>query len=383
MKNEMKHFMILGFGMLLGFGISITANAASVTALSETGTVTSETLNVRSGPAKDEAAIGKLYQGDTVTITGETANGWYQIDYFSEEGYVSGNYVELGTGNANNEASGDSTSGGGGTQESLEDYEQYVPGDSQVDLFEQYKLIVIVAVMVIVVILIIITLHGIRKLDDDDDDDDDDYDNDYEDEEEYEDDEDADEYAQMPVRKRKKSSGIETDRRSQRHQETPNKKSRSGENANPRRTKKASNTTGKNTRNVENTVRKRNAAEEASAHRRVREEEVPHRRIPEEEPVRRRTGDAAARQVSSVRRTEQTPARKRVPTDTTELDIENFRVNVNPSFFEEEERSRKQINEPSIKQEPKESQEDLSEAMAKLEALQKEIEKIKKNTQGE
>ena len=115
----------------------MTVFAASVTELSETGTVTSETLNVRSGPSQDEKAIGKLYQGDTVTITGQADNGWYQIDYFNEEGYVSGKYVSIG---GSEEKSTSASTDENGTQESLEDYEKYVPGESQAtDLFAEYK----------------------------------------------------------------------------------------------------------------------------------------------------------------------------------------------------------------------------------------------------
>lgn len=51
-------------------------------------------LNVRPEPNTNQAAIGKLNEGDTVTILGESGN-WYQIEYNNGFGYVSKDYVSL------------------------------------------------------------------------------------------------------------------------------------------------------------------------------------------------------------------------------------------------------------------------------------------------
>lgn len=50
-------------------------------------------LNVRLGPDALYEAIGQLLVGDAVTVTGETSNGWYRIDYDGTVAYVSGDYL--------------------------------------------------------------------------------------------------------------------------------------------------------------------------------------------------------------------------------------------------------------------------------------------------
>ena len=51
-------------------------------------------LNVRPKPSTSEAAIGKLSEGETVVIIGETGN-WYEIEYNNSTAYVSKDYVTL------------------------------------------------------------------------------------------------------------------------------------------------------------------------------------------------------------------------------------------------------------------------------------------------
>lgn len=50
-------------------------------------------LNVRSGPSTDYASQGTLKYGQAVTVTGKTANNWYQIQYSGAVGYVRADYV--------------------------------------------------------------------------------------------------------------------------------------------------------------------------------------------------------------------------------------------------------------------------------------------------
>ena len=51
-------------------------------------------LNVRPKPSTSEAAIGKLSEGETVVIVGESGN-WYEIEYNNSTAYVSKDYVTL------------------------------------------------------------------------------------------------------------------------------------------------------------------------------------------------------------------------------------------------------------------------------------------------
>ena len=50
------------------------------------------TLNVRPQPNTNQAAIGKLTEGEAVTIVGESGN-WYEIEYNNSTGYVSKDYI--------------------------------------------------------------------------------------------------------------------------------------------------------------------------------------------------------------------------------------------------------------------------------------------------
>lgn len=59
----------------------------------ETGVITAESLNVRTGPGTSYESIGYLHNGDKVTILGES-NGWYKINYNGQEAWVSGKYVD-------------------------------------------------------------------------------------------------------------------------------------------------------------------------------------------------------------------------------------------------------------------------------------------------
>lgn len=50
-------------------------------------------VNVRSGPGTDYGVQGTLSTNDDVYVTGKTENGWYQIEYKGDTGYVSGTYL--------------------------------------------------------------------------------------------------------------------------------------------------------------------------------------------------------------------------------------------------------------------------------------------------
>lgn len=169
----------------------VHASQLEGSATKETGKITTESLNVRSGPGKNYDAIGKVYSSETVTVIG-SEDGWYRIDYNGTEGYVSAKYVDL------EEASGEEANSSSleQTKSENEDGEE----DEVVSPLLQYKIPIIVLVILVVVAVMIITLRSIQKLDEDDEEDEydeeeDEYDDDEYDEEEYDEDEyDEDEY---------------------------------------------------------------------------------------------------------------------------------------------------------------------------------------------
>ncbi len=148
-----------------------------------TGTVTGKSLNVRSGPGKDNASIGKLNQGDTVKITGVCDNGWYRIDLDGKEGYVSDQYVEKSAAatDSSEESETDKDTEEG---EPEEGYSWRHPSPTA------FRALLIVPALLLVIAAIFFTL---KKMRDDDDEDDEDYDDFSDDEDEDEDEEYDDE----------------------------------------------------------------------------------------------------------------------------------------------------------------------------------------------
>lgn len=55
--------------------------------------VQTDHLNVRSGADPSYAIIGKLTLGTEVDVTGKTDNGWYQITFNDQNGFVNGSYL--------------------------------------------------------------------------------------------------------------------------------------------------------------------------------------------------------------------------------------------------------------------------------------------------
>jgi len=171
----------------------------SVTDMNSTATVGDSTLNVRSGPGKEYDAIGRVSPGDTLTVTGETDNSWYQIDFSGKEGYVFSDYVTLGSGEESTAIANDPN-----------DFTNYEEGAPQTDsiLTASPKMLILLGVIVVIIAIMIGTIIMIKKSDEDeyDDDEDDIYyeDDDVEDDdEEYDDEEDEDEYYEEPVRRKK------------------------------------------------------------------------------------------------------------------------------------------------------------------------------------
>ena len=176
------------------------AEEFSVQELSGEGTVTSDSLNIRSGPGTEYDVVGKAAKGTVLVVTGQADNGWYRIELEGKNGYASGKYITF-------EAKTDVSE-----QDPQEQTEQ-TSGTGMGYISQRYidylKTAGIIFGMVVVVIMIFITLKGMGKSrrDDeeyedeeyDEEEDDEEYDDGYDDEE-YEQDEEEDE---EPVRKPK------------------------------------------------------------------------------------------------------------------------------------------------------------------------------------
>ena len=72
------------------------STSAGTAQSSKTGTITANSLNVRSGASTSYSILGVLSKGKVVTIYGES-NGWYKISYNGGYGWVSKTYVSTGT----------------------------------------------------------------------------------------------------------------------------------------------------------------------------------------------------------------------------------------------------------------------------------------------
>ena len=89
---------------------SNTSSNSTTTTSSKTGIVSTDVLNVRSGPGTTYGTLGTLYQGALVDIS-SSSNGWYKIKYGSGTGYVSSEYITLTEANSTTNTSTNSNSG--------------------------------------------------------------------------------------------------------------------------------------------------------------------------------------------------------------------------------------------------------------------------------
>lgn len=188
---------MLGMMRLTVYG----AEEFSVQELSGEGTVTSDSLNIRSGPGTEYDVVGKAAKGTVLVVTGQADNGWYRIELEGKNGYASGKYITF-------EAKTDISE-----QDPQEQTEQ-TSGTGMGYISQRYidylKTAGIIFGMVVVVIMIFITLKGIGKSRREDEEyEDEEYDEE-EDDEEYDDGYDDEEYGQdeeedeEPVRKPRK-----------------------------------------------------------------------------------------------------------------------------------------------------------------------------------
>ena len=181
---------MLGMMRLTVYG----AEEFSVQELSGEGTVTSDSLNIRSGPGTEYDVVGKAAKGTVLVVTGQADNGWYRIELEGKNGYASGKYITF-------EAKADV---------SEQDPQEQTSGTGMGYISQRYidylKTAGIIFGMVVVVIMIFITLKGIGKSRRDDEE----YEDEEYDEEEDDDGYDDEEYGQdeeedeEPVRKPRK-----------------------------------------------------------------------------------------------------------------------------------------------------------------------------------
>ncbi|MCR4586857.1 MAG: SH3 domain-containing protein [Lachnospiraceae bacterium] len=143
-------------------------------------------VNVRTGPGKDYYTLGSLKAGEEVYVTGITDNGWYEIKYKGETGYVYSDYL----------ADADLTDGSvAETQESKDSEAKTDASAAETTVSETEEtqtgltlpivnitipwltrtLLYVLAAIVIILIVIISTLLSFRRDGDDDEEDDEDY----------------------------------------------------------------------------------------------------------------------------------------------------------------------------------------------------------------
>ena len=167
--------------LLLLFPVTVHAEGElQVTELSTQGEITSD-VNVRKGPSTDYDKIGTVRVGETIPVTGETADGWYRVTYQGQEGYIYGKYMTIQQTEPpadNNPQDGDGTA----------------PGElpEKEGGFSALKLVAIVFIIIVIIIMIFLTIRSMRQTVDEDDEDEDE--EDYEDEDYEDDDEDGEDY---------------------------------------------------------------------------------------------------------------------------------------------------------------------------------------------
>ncbi len=67
---------------------------ALASAAGQSGTITGNKVNLRTGPGTQYSRIAYLYKGDPVAVTGGK-NGWYAVSSNGAEGYVHSDYVQV------------------------------------------------------------------------------------------------------------------------------------------------------------------------------------------------------------------------------------------------------------------------------------------------
>lgn len=322
-RYNLKMFMIASLIIIMCFqNIAMTVHATNdVGDMEGAGNITTDSLNVRSGPGKDYDSIGKVYSSDTIKITG-SSNDWYRIDYNGSEGYVSAGYVTL------QESEKEEVSSSQPQAPTTEAEDDEVTGFE----ISNYKIPIIGGSIVLLFIIIFITLRGIRKLDDDDDEDDDEDDDD-EDDDEYDDEEEDDEYEdEIRASRRRKSSKSKKANSHYRKQEYYDDD------------------------DFEEDDEPFIARSEAKRHQdmiNLKDQEI---RKPKPQPMSQSRSMSRGKELDMI----------------LSNNPDDYRIDIDPIFFEDD-RKREPLRQPNSSTQD----DDLKKAMKKMEELQREIERIK------
>ena len=87
-KKTIKNITLTGAMLITLASFTTKADAANAT-----GTVTANSLNVRSGASTSYSVVGKLTKGETVEILSSN-DGWYKVQYDDNKtGWSSGKYI--------------------------------------------------------------------------------------------------------------------------------------------------------------------------------------------------------------------------------------------------------------------------------------------------
>ena len=179
-----------------------------------TATIIADSLNVRSGPGKDNEPLGKLEKNNNAVVLEEveTEEGyWFKIEFNGSEGYISAEFADYEPFEVEEVVEEEEVSE---EEEALDEV-----NDIKDEKGGNYKLTFgLIAAIVILLGIILITVKSLKdgdfggRYDDDEDYDDEDYDDeDYDDEDDYDEEEDEeeeedDEYEYVMVRRPKQAA---------------------------------------------------------------------------------------------------------------------------------------------------------------------------------
>ncbi len=204
-----RRFLLLFSCVLFLCSVFSCGKALAFSVTEKSGYVEATTgVNVRSGPGKEYNTLGSLKEGEQIPMTGLTDNGWYEIKFKGQAGYVYSSYVtELEDADAPETDTKESQAAETAASASSENAQEEegtipsltipvlnvtIPGLTRTLLF-------VLAGIVIVLIIILSTIVSFRKGDDDEEDED-------EEDEETEKDEDRVLEVYRPTRKRSSST---------------------------------------------------------------------------------------------------------------------------------------------------------------------------------
>ena len=98
---KVKKLAVLAF--LLAFLLPVSF------ALAKSGTVTASSLNIRQKASSESDVIGRLREGDTVTIK-DSSGSWYKVSAGGTTGYVAKKYISVGSSSGSSSKSSKSSS---------------------------------------------------------------------------------------------------------------------------------------------------------------------------------------------------------------------------------------------------------------------------------